>query len=86
MAYFTIEQWVALSVLAGIGILTILRVLAHRFEHERALHDLRVQARTLRHDYNARLAAMKSGAAEDPIEVDVIDTIEPEAVPMQAAA
>ena len=82
MAYFTIEQWVALSALSGLGIMGILRVLAYRFEHDRSVHDLRLQASTLKRDYSARLAALKAGADEEVLEVDVAE----ETVPMQAAA
>lgn len=84
MAYFTIEQWVALSAMSGVGIIAILRVLAHRFEHDRSVHDLRLRARTLRQDYNARLAAMKANTEEEPIEAEVVEEIE--TAPLQAAA
>lgn len=84
MAYYTIEQWVALSAVCGIGIVGILRVLAFRFEHDRSLHDLRLRAGTLKRDYTARLAALKAGADEEVLEVDVVDDATP--MPMQAAA
>ena len=84
MAYFTLEQWVALSTIGGVGIIAILRVLAHRFEHERSLHDLRTRAYTLRRDYTARLAAMKAGWEAEPIEAEVVGEIEE--VPLRVAA
>ena len=79
MAYFTAEQWVALFVMGAVGIVAILRVLAYRFEHDRALHDLRVKARTLRRDYNARMAALKQGTGEPLIEAEVVGEIGPAA-------
>jgi hypothetical protein len=86
MAYFTIEQWVALSVLAGVGILSILRVLAFRFQHDREITDLRLRASILKRDYAARMAALKAGTDEEPIEVEVIGEIGPEAEPVRVAA
>ena len=78
MAYFALEQWVALSVVAGIGILAILHVLAARFRDDRALHDLRLKAMDLRTGYNARLTALRAGERGAPLEVDVVGSIGPE--------
>ena len=86
MAYFAPEQWVALSVVAGVGILAILHVLGAGFRHDRELHDLRLKAMELRTGYNARLAAIRAREQEEPIEVDVVGAIGPEADQVKAAA
>ncbi|HEY0435422.1 MAG TPA: hypothetical protein VGC92_02205 [Phenylobacterium sp.] len=70
MAYFGVEGWVALSCLAGAGILAMLHVLATCFSHERDKHDLRVRAAELRSGYAARLAVLRA-ADKDVIEVEV---------------
>ena len=84
MAYFAPEQWVALSVLAGIGILAILSVLAGQFRQERELLDLRARAGDLRTGYNARIAALRARETEAPLEVDVVGEIGPP--PLETAA
>jgi hypothetical protein len=86
MAYFAPEQWVALSVLAGVGILTILNVLATRFRHERDVHDLRLKANALRNDYAVRMAALKAANTEEPIEAEVVGEIGPDGEPINVAA
>ncbi len=59
MAYFGSEQWVALFALGAFGILTILYVLAVRFQRDRNLHDLRIGMTELRRSHAQRLAALR---------------------------
>jgi len=75
MAYFGVEHWVALSVLGGFGILSILHTLAARFQRERDLHDLRVRAAELRQGYTARVAALRARelGQDEVVEVDVVE-------------
>ena len=86
MAYFAAEQWVALSALAGVGILSVLSVLAAQFRHDRELFDLRQRAGELRTGYNARLAALREREHDAPVEVDVVGEIGPEAGEVRQAA
>ncbi len=78
MAYFSPEQWVALSVIGAIGIIGILSVLASQFRQDRELLDLRERAGALRRGYNARIEAMRAREIDAPVEVDVVGEIGPE--------
>ena len=78
MAYFSPEQWVALSVIGAIGILGILNVLASQFRQARELLDLRAKAGELRSGYNARIEAMRARELDAPVEVAVVGEIGPE--------
>jgi hypothetical protein len=69
MAYFPIEGWVAISVVGAAGILAILNVMARQVEHFRCVHDLRVEATSLRRGYAARLAELRAREAGNDGEV-----------------
>jgi len=73
------------GLIAGAAVLGILSVWASRLGHVCDLHDLRADCDRLRHEYNERLAAMRRDAADEAIEVEILE-VEPEGEPVRMAA
>lgn len=55
---FDASTWLVLTLIAGWCVLSMLHVLAHRFERERNVHDLKLRVNSLRGAYAAKLAEM----------------------------
>jgi hypothetical protein len=60
--HFSQVTWIALAVVGGAGILSILNYLARRVGHQLALHDLQIRVHTLQQEYERRKALMAEAA------------------------
>ena len=59
IASIPFEGWLAVTAVAGVMLLLVLRTLGTQVEHETRLHDLKVRSHALRHQQNNRLAEMQ---------------------------
>jgi len=59
MIDFSLETWALMAAVAATGTLAMLHTLAHAYQQERRVHDLKLRVIDLRKSYTKRLAELQ---------------------------
>lgn len=77
MVEFSTPAWIALALVAGIGVLAILNSAASIIRNQTYVHDTKVQVNSLRKDYVDRTNSQPDVEEIDDGEILIVDEAQP---------